>query len=154
MKKTTSFYELIKKLKLLTFSKLKKSIKSKIQDKILQLTAQKNIFGRITTVRQQRNIEMKKNLCYPLGPIPWALTDSMSTLKKTNKAILMHELEKHAEPNEKVLSHSCTITDDMTLVRKIGNAGLTYEEFALKLLNAVMSSGCSSSREDVVFDEC
>ena len=77
----------------------------------------------------------------------------MSTLKKTNKAILMHELEKHAEPNE-VLSHSCTITDDMTLVRKIGNAGLTYEEFALKLLNAVMSSGCSSSREDVVFDEC
>ena len=66
----------------------------------------------------------------------------------------MHELEKHAEPNEKVLSHSCTITDDMTLVRKIGNAGLTYKEFALKLLNAVMSSGCSSSREDVVFDEC
>ena len=65
----------------------------------------------------------------------------------------MHELEKHAEPNEKVLSHSCTITD-MTLARKIGNAGLTYEEFALKLLNAVMSSGCSSSREDVVFDEC
>ena len=66
----------------------------------------------------------------------------------------MHELEKHAEPNEKVLSYSCTITDDMTLVRKIGNAGLTYEEFALKLLNAVMSSGCSSSREDVVFDKC
>ena len=153
VKKTTSFYELIKKLKLLTFSKLKKSVKSKIQDKIVQLTAEKNIFGRITTVRQQRNIEMKKNLCYPLGPIPWALTDSMSTLKKTNKAILMHELEKHAEPNEKVLSHSCTITD-MPLAGKIGNAGLTYEEFALKLLNAAMSSGCSSSREDVVFDEC
>ena len=96
---------------------------------------------------------MKKIFCYLLGPIPWALTNSMSTLKKTNKAILMHELEKHAEPNE-VLSHSCTITDDMTLVRKIGNAGLTYEEFALKLLNAVMSSGCSSFKEDVVFDEC
>ena len=66
----------------------------------------------------------------------------------------MHELEKHAEPNEKVLSHSCAIIDGMALFRNIGNAGLTYEEFALKLLNAVMSSGCSSSREDVVFDEC
>ena len=154
MKKTTSFYELIKKLKLLTFSKVKKLIKSKIQDKIVQLTAEKNVFGRITTVRQQRNTEMKKNFCYPLGPIPWALTDSMSTLKKTNKAILMHELEKHAEPNEKVLSHSCTIIDGMALVRKIENAGLTYEEFSLKLLNAVMSSGYSSSREDVLFDEC
>ena len=42
----------------------------------------------------------------------------------------------------------------MTLVRKIGIAGLTYEEFVLKLLSAVMSSGFSSSREDVVFDEC
>ena len=60
VKKTTSFYELIKKLKLLTFSKVKKLIKSKIQDKIVQLTAEKNIFGRITTVRQQRNTEMKK----------------------------------------------------------------------------------------------
>ena len=78
----------------------------------------------------------------------------MSTLKKTNKAILMHELEKHAEQNEEVLSNSCTLTDGMALVRKIGNAGLTYEEFALTLLNAVMSSGCSSSREDVVFDKC
>ena len=67
----------------------------------------------------------------------------MSTLKKTNKAILMHELEKHAEPNEKVLSHSCAIIDGMALFRNIGNTGLTYEEFALKLLNAVMSSGCS-----------
>ena len=154
MKKTTSFYELIKKLKLLTFSKLKKSVKSRIQDKIVQLTAEKNIFGRVTTVRQQRNIEMRKKFLLPTWSFPWALTDSMNTLKKTNKAILMHELEKHAEPNEKVLSHSCTITDDMTLVRKIGIAGLTYEEFVLKLLSAVMSSGCSSSREDVVFDEC
>ena len=97
---------------------------------------------------------MKKNFCYPLGPVPWTLTNSMSTLKKTNKAILMHELEKHAEPNKKVLSHSCTVTDDMTLVRKIGSAGLTYEEFVLKLLNISMSSGCSSSKEDIVFDEC
>ena len=154
MKKTAGFYKLIKKLKLLTFSKLKRSVKLKSQAKIVQLTAEKSIFGRITTISQQRNIEMKKIFCYLLGPIPWALTNSMSTLKKTNKAILMHELEKHAEPNEKVLSHSCAIIDGMALFRNIGNAGLTYEEFALKLLNAVMSSGCSSFKEDVVFDEC
>ena len=154
MKKTTGFYKLIKKLELLTFSKLKKSVKLKIQDKIVQLTSEKNMFGRTTTMSQQRNNEMKKMFCYPIGPIYWALTNTMSTLKKTNKAILMHELEKHAEPNEEVLSHSCTLTDGMALVRKIGNAGLTYEEFVLTLLNAVMSSGCSSSREDVVFDKC
>ena len=154
MKKTTGFYKLIKKLELLTFSKLKKSVKLKIQDKIVQLTSEKNMFGRTTTMSQQRNNEMKKMFCYPIGRISWALTNIMNTLKKTNKAILMHELEKHAEQNEEVLSNSCTLTDGMALVRKIGNAGLTYEEFALTLLNAVMSSGCSSSREDVVFDKC
>ena len=101
---------------------------------------------------QQRNIEMKEIFCYPFGPIPWALANSMGTLKKTNKAILMPKLEKNAESSEEVLSHSCTIIDGLALVRKIKTAGLTYEQFSVKLLNAVMSSGCSSNRVDAVFD--
>ena len=44
VKQTTDFYEPIKKLKLSTFSKLKKSVKIKIQDKIVQLTAEKKHF--------------------------------------------------------------------------------------------------------------
>ena len=40
----------------------------------------------------------------------------------------------------------------MALVRKIKTAGLSYEEFAVKLLDAALSSGCSSTRLDVVFD--
>ena len=40
----------------------------------------------------------------------------------------------------------------MALVRKIKTAGLAYEEFALKLLNTVLSSSSSSSRVDVFFD--
>ena len=48
---------------------------------------------------QHRNIDMKEIFAFPQGPVPWALVDSMGTLKKTNKAILMHELEKNAEPN-------------------------------------------------------
>ena len=106
-------------------------------------------------MNQQRNIEMRKNVLLPT----WFYSlgsDQFHEYLEENKQIhfIMHELEKHAEPNEKVLSHSCTIIDGMALVRKIENAGLTYEEFALKLLNAVMSIGCSSSREDVLFDEC
>ena len=40
----------------------------------------------------------------------------------------------------------------MALARKIETAGLTYEEFALKLPNAVLSSGYSSTREYVAFN--
>ena len=76
----------------------------------------------------------------------------MGTLKKMNKANLMYEQEKNAELSEEVLSHLCTIIDAMTPVRKIKTAGLTYKEFSLNLLNAVMSSGCPSTRMDVVFD--
>ena len=64
----------------------------------------------------------------------------------------MNELEKNVESSEEELSHSCTIIDDIALVRKIKTAGLIYEEFALKLLNAVMSSGCSSTKVDIASD--
>ena len=96
VKQTTGFYW----LKLSTFSTLKKSMKLKIQDKVVQLTAEKSIFGRIAIMSQQRNI--KEIFCYPLGPIPWAFANFMGTLKKTKKAILIHELKKNAESSEEV----------------------------------------------------
>lgn len=46
---------------------------------------------------------MMEIFCYPIGPIRWGLANSMGVLKKTNKAILMHELEKNAEPSKEVL---------------------------------------------------
>ena len=151
VKQTMDFYEPIKKLKLSTFSKLKESVKIKIQDK---MTAEKNVFGRIAIMSQHKNIDMKEIFAFPLSLVPWALADSMGTLKKTNKAILIHELEnvELAEPNEEVVSNTCTVIDGMALVRKIKTAGLTHEEFALKLLNTLLSTSSSSSRIDVVFD--
>ena len=83
VKETTDFYEPIKKLKLSTFGKLKKSVKIKILDKIT-----------VSMMSQHRNIDMKGIFAFPLGPVLWALADSMETLKKNNKAILMHEIEK------------------------------------------------------------
>ena len=77
---------------------------------------------------------MKEIFFNPLCPIPLALVDSMGTLKKANKTILMHELEKNAEPSEQVLSHFHTIIDGKVLVRKLKTAGLIYEEFTLKSL--------------------
>ena len=60
-------------------------MKIKIKDKIIQLTAEKNIFGRIAMMIQHRNIDMKEIFTFPLGPVPWALADFIGTLKKTNK---------------------------------------------------------------------
>ena len=57
VKQTTAFYETIKKLKLSTFSTLNKSMKLKIQNKVVQLTAEKNIFRSITFMSQQRTLK-------------------------------------------------------------------------------------------------
>ena len=70
VKQTMDFYEPIKKLKLSTFSKLKESAKIKTQDKIVQLTAEKNVFGRIAMMSQHKNIDMKEIFAFPLGPVP------------------------------------------------------------------------------------
>ena len=70
VKQTTYFYEPIKKLKLSTFSNLKKSVKIKMQDKMVQLTAEKNIFRRIDMMSQHRNIDIKEIFAFPLGPVP------------------------------------------------------------------------------------
>ena len=97
-----------------------------------------------------RNIDMKEIFifAFPLGPVPWALADSMGTLKKTNKAILMHDLEKM----QSQMKNTCTVIDGMALVRKIKTVGLTYGEFALKLLNTALSRNSSSTRADLVCD--
>ena len=123
-------------------------MKIKIQVKIVQLTAEKIIFGRIAMMSQHRNIDVKEIFVFPLGPVPWALADSMGTLKKTNKAILMHDLEKM----QSQMKNTCTVIDGMALVRKIKTVGLTYGEFALKLLNTAVSRNSSSTRADFVCD--
>lgn len=54
---------------------LKKSAKLKIQDKVVELTAEKNIIGKMAIMSQQRNTEMNEIFCYPL------VVDSMGILK-------------------------------------------------------------------------
>ena len=43
---------------------------------------------------QKRNMDLKEVFKYSLGLFPWPLAGSAGDLKKTNKAALLHELEK------------------------------------------------------------
>ena len=44
---------------------------------------------------QKRNMDLKEVFKYSLGLFPWPLAGSVGDLKKTNKAALLHELEKN-----------------------------------------------------------
>ena len=54
---------------------LKKSAKLKSQDKVIELTAEKNIIGKMAIMSQQRNTELNEIFCYAL------VVDSMGILK-------------------------------------------------------------------------
>ena len=72
----TGFYDPIPKLKLKTFSALKKSTVIKGTDKEIVLKADNRVFGHMLLVAQNRRLDMQDVLCYPLGPNPWALVNA------------------------------------------------------------------------------
>ena len=148
---TIDFYEPIKRLSLGTFSSLKK-VKVKSYNKVIQFSAQNNIFARISLIQQKRKINLQKVFPYPLGPIPWALPEANGKLKKSSKAKIMHKLEKGVTSVERVDAPFVPIFDGMALVRMVKCTGLTYNQFADDLLKLVVAKSCRSKQMDVVFD--
>ena len=55
------------------------------------LKADKNLFGMMTVISQNRNLDMKEVLSHPLDPILWSLATSDGTLRKTNKGSLQQQ---------------------------------------------------------------
>ena len=148
-----NFYDTIKKLKLGTFTQLTaKSVKIKKSGKVAQFTAQSNIFGKIALIQQFRPLDLKEVFCYPLGPVPWALSTTSGELVKTNKSALLHHLEKGSTDTQIVRKPFASIIDGMALVRKIKPAGHTYSSFADQVLKVAVTSSVGAERIDIVFD--
>ncbi|MCH2406133.1 MAG: hypothetical protein MK200_08075, partial [Nitrosopumilus sp.] len=75
-------FDSIRKTNLFTFSKLTKSTKCKVNGREVILTADKNLFGKISIIMQKRQFDLESVFQYPLGPLPWSLGGSMGELKK------------------------------------------------------------------------
>ena len=147
-----SIYDPIKKLKLQTFSSLRKAVIVKCKDKTIPIKATRNLFGQISIIMQKRDLDLKEVFKYPLGPFPWALAGVMGDLKKTNKATLLHEVKKLTEPLDSLPEHYAAVFDGMAVVQKARASGLTFGELAYQMLQSILSSSRGSKRIDVVFD--
>ena len=75
----------------------------------------------------------------------------MGELKKTNKASLMHFLEKNLNPDENVDGSFVTLIDGMAAIQKIKGNERTFNEFSGELLKVILSLGKFSERIDVFF---
>ena len=115
----------------------------------MSLKADNALFGRMTVIGQQRNIDLKTVLSYPLGPIPWSLAGMLGEMRKTQKASLLHELEKGVEPVDDISESYCYIYDAMAVVQKT-SAQRTFGDFALDMFRNVLKVKGLCKRIDIV----
>ena len=81
-------------------------------------------------VAESRHLLMSDAISHPLGPLPWTLANADGTMRKTNKAALASELEKHVLQAEPIPEPSVTITDIINLVQKTKGNDQTFSQLA------------------------
>lgn len=85
---------------MLSFASLKKKKKKKIVEKVHEVTLQRDLFGRLLALSLDTSIDLEKVLCFPITPMPLSLCHIDGSLNKTDKSVLIHELEKQVEDME------------------------------------------------------
>jgi len=84
----------MKKMNLKTFQSMAATnVLTTTQKKTIQVTAERNLLGRLLILSQQHEISLEKLLKYQLGPISWSTATSDRAMVKTDKSKLMHYLE-------------------------------------------------------------
>lgn len=146
------FFDPLPKLKLKTFSSMKKVFTTKLKNKTVALTSHVSLFTRLAFIAQDRKIDMRNVLTYPLGPLPWALSDANGYPRTTDKSQLIKVLEKNVPSQSVYPVCFASVFDGMYLLRKVNiPSGVTFGKVAEIILNRLLI--CPSSRIHVVFDE-
>ena len=127
---SVDFFEPVKKLNLKTFKDIMKVIKVSVKDRIIPFKVHRDLLGQIAFIRKRRSINLQNVFCYPLGPLPWALSGSVGELHKTNKVALLHSLEKDATPLTSPPRNHAAIIDGMAVVQKCKPTGKTFKQMA------------------------
>ena len=118
------FFDAIKKTQLKTFSTLTKAAKtlSKSGEK-MNITADRQLFGRIMVVAKTREVDLKELFAHELSPVPLSLAKPDGTLNKTAKQTLLAELEKASNASFSKMPEAnadiAWIIDGMAFVRMI-----------------------------------
>ena len=67
--------------------------KVKINNKVEEVTIQRDIFGRLLYAALQSDIDIEKTLSYPLTPVPFSLCHVNGVICKTPKSVIIRELK-------------------------------------------------------------
>ena len=110
------------------------------------------MFARMIVIAKGRELNMKDVLCHPLGPIPWALANEDSSIRRTEKSRLMNKIKANTLPVETLPEKLACIIDGMSIVHKINVKDCTFSEISTSVLRVALNEGLNSQRIDIVFD--
>lgn len=148
------FFNPLSKLNLPTFSTLLTTKQIKSMGKDVVLKADRGLFARMIVMAQNRQMDMRAVLTYPLGPLPWSLATTDGTLAKTTKSSLLHILEAYSPVMNEIPESATWIIDGMALLQTLKDIPKTFSAFAVCVLRNVMASlRPGDQRVDFVTDQ-
>ena len=141
--RTVKFHDRLPKSNLKTFActAVQKKLTSS-QQKTVKVTAERNLLGRLVFLSQTNDISLKKVFNFSLSPVPWSLATGDGCLAKTNKAVLMHLLEKDATASstDDIAGDVVSIVDGNALIRCFTCVPATFGELAHQLFLSLPKS--------------
>ncbi len=146
-----SFYDPIPKLKLASFDSMSLS-SVKIGGKEVMLKADRDLFARLLVVTQTREMHLREVFKYSLGPFPWSLASTDSSLCKTVESKLLESLVDGVEPAEDVPPTAALIVDGMAILQSMREIPATFEELATAVFDSVVPQRGLARRVDFVTD--
>lgn len=136
VQKDVSFHDPIKKTKLQTFANMGKRTKINTSTKhVFELTAERNIFGQLVLLSESNNIDLERVLSYPLGPVSWSLATADGAPAKTDKAKLLHHLEKGMTTTDQPEGDVIHILDGNALLHSLTALPNSFEQVAEKVFS-------------------
>ena len=150
---SVAFHNPIKKLNLKTFSALTKQKPVAVHSGEIIVRADRDLFARLLVVAQGRSLDLRKVLCYELGPVPWSLSSVDGRLVKTAKSKLLQLIEKGVPLPENVSATSAWMIDAMATLQTITAIPATFGELANLVFDVTaMPFRSGSKRVDFVVD--
>ena len=155
-----NFWDPVPNLKVKSFSAMAKKTNVKANDKVITVSADRDLFGRLLIAANTREINLKEVLSYELSAVPFALAHQDGSIRKTTKSVLAKMLENQVEVLPRLSPASALetvhILDGMAIVQMMKSAGAsTFGELASKYYTAITAPLTQSSCKEVhmVFDQ-
>ena len=157
--KDIGFHEPISRNKVKLFGNFNRKVVVKKSSKEKSIESNRNILGTLLAIsaRNERAINFKIALCYPLCPVPLSLANPDGSRKATKKSVLQSIILKYAKepvqhPRESLPQKSQVstfIVDLMASIRTIKELPDTYEDLTWKFLKSLPNG---YHRIDIVAD--